>query len=541
VASAVVIAIGLTVFAGWAFGIEGFKSLYLPGGIVMIPNTAMMCLVAGVALWLARPSGPVPTHPRRLAIRIAGAVVLLLGFFTFLERFFGFSFGIDLLLFGETVKTYPYLPPGQLATNSTVCLALAGLSLLTLNWETERGWIPSQWLALLGVAIAALADFGYIFGARPLYAIDRAAQMSPATALSFTVLHAGLLFARPDRGWVSLITAEDLGGVVARRLLMPTIAVPIVLGWLWLYGLRLGLYVREDGIAILTLASITVLTTLVVQSARVLRATDHEREQLLLRERSAREEAQRAEKAAEDANRAKGVFLATMSHELRTPLNAIIGYSSLLSDGVAGPVPDSQSQFVGRIGVSARHLLALIDDILSLSRIEAGKEHVTPTDVDVVGVGRDAAAIIEPLARSKQLTFNVTLPDEPVIVSTDPGKLRQILLNLLSNAVKFTDAGSVTLAVHLEGDGERKTNVVFHVEDSGVGISPEHLERIFEPFWQVDQTATRRHPGTGLGLSVSRRLALLLGGRLTVASTLGQGSRFELRLPLDAASSSNSH
>jgi signal transduction histidine kinase len=533
VAAVVVVAIGLSVLSGWAFGIEGLKSLYLPGSIVMIPNTAVAFLVAGAGLWFARSTSPVLTQLRRLLIHVAGVVVLTVGVLTFLERVFGFSFGIDLLLFAETVKTYPYLPPGQMATNSAVCLILAALALLTINWETERGWVPTQWFALLGVAIVTLADLGYIFGARPLYAIDRAAQMAPATALTFTILHGGLLFARPDRGWVALVTSEDLGGVVARRLLVPTICVPIVLGWLWLQGRRVELFAREEGIALLTLASITVLTGLVVQSARVLRATDREREQLLLRERSAREEAQRAEKAAEDANRAKGVFLATMSHELRTPLNAIIGYSSLLSDGIAGPVPEAQSQFVDRIGVSARHLLALIDDILSLSRIEAGKEHVTTSEIDALAVARDAATIIEPLARSKQLTFSVSLPETPVVLETDPGKLRQILLNLLSNAVKFTDKGAVTLAVRVDGDAVGPTNVVFDVEDSGVGISADHLERIFEPFWQVDQSATRRHPGTGLGLSVSRRLSVLLGGRLTVASALGRGSRFELRLPLD--------
>ena len=537
VAAVIVVAIGLCVLTGWALGIELFKSLSLPGSIVMIPNTAVTSLVAGLGLWLARPAGPVLTQSRRLLIRMAGAIVFAVGMLTFLERVFGLSFGIDLLLFADAVKTYPYLPPGQMATNSTVCFMLAGLALLTIDWETKRGWVPTQWFALIGVAIATLAALGYIFGARPLYAIDRAAQMSPATALTFTTLHGGLLFARPDRGGIALVTSDDLGGVVARRLLIPTVCVPVILGWLWLQGLQANLYVREEGIALLTLASITVLTGLVLQSARALRATDREREQLLLRERSAREEAQRAEKVAEDANRAKGVFLATMSHELRTPLNAIIGYSSLLSDGIAGPVPESQSQFVDRIGVSARHLLALIDDILSLSRIEAGKEHVTMSEIDALTIARDAAAIIEPLARSKQLAFKVSLPETPVVLSTDPGKLRQILLNLLSNAVKFTDKGAVTLAVRIDGDGARATNIVFDVEDSGVGISTEHLERIFEPFWQVDQSSTRRHPGTGLGLSVSRRLCVLLGGRLTVASAPGQGSRFELRLPLDAVPS----
>jgi signal transduction histidine kinase len=538
VASVVVITIGLAVLAGWAVGLEGVKSLFLPGAIVMIPNTALMFLSAAIGLWLTRPTGPVPTKTRRIVIRAIGALVFTIGFLTFVERVFGYSFGIDLLLFGEAIKAYPYLPPGQMATNSTLGFILAGLALLTANWETQSGLAPTQWFSLVGVSIAALADLGYLFGARPLYAIDIAAQMSPATALSFTFLHTGLLFARPDRGWVALITSEDLGGVAARRLLVPTIVVPIILCWTWVQGLGAQLYVPEEGIALLALTSIAVFAMLVIQSASVLRATDREREQLLLRERSAREEAQRAEKIAEDANRAKGVFLATMSHELRTPLNAIIGYSSLLSDGIAGPVPDSQSQFVDRIGISARHLLALIDDILSLSRIEAGKEHVSATEVDALSVAREAASIIEPLARSKQLTFTVTLPEKPVVIETDPGKLRQILLNLLSNAVKFTDAGAVTLAVHLDTD-DRAKDIVFNVDDSGVGISADHLERIFDPFWQVDQSATRRHPGTGLGLSVSRRLSLLLGGRLTVASSLGQGSCFELRLPLDGIPAAN--
>ena len=533
VSAVVVAAIGVSVLIGWALDIEGLRSLFLPGAIVMIPNTAVTFLVAALGLWVARPTGPVPTQSRRLLIRIVAATVFVIGVVTFLQRVLGFSLGIDLLLFADAIKTYPYLPPGQMATNSTVCFMLAGLALLTLNWETERGWAPTQWFALLGLAIATLADLGYIFGARPLYAIDRAAQMAPATALTFTILHGGLLFARPDRGGIALVTSDDLGGMVARRLLIPTICVPIVLGWLWLQGLHASLYVREEGIALLTLASITVLTGLVVQSARVLRATDREREQLLLRERSAREEAQRAEKVAEDANRAKGVFLATMSHELRTPLNAIIGYSSLLSDGIAGPVPDSQTQFVDRIGVSARHLLAVIDDILSLSRIEAGKEHVTMSEIDALTIARDAASIIEPLARSKQLAFSVSLPEAPIVLSTDPGKLQQILLNLLSNAVKFTDKGAVTLAVRVDAGGAQAANIVFDVEDSGVGISSENLERIFEPCWQVDQSSTRRHAGTGLGLSVSRRLSVLLGGRLTVASAPGRGSRFELRLPQD--------
>ncbi|MDQ3995695.1 MAG: HAMP domain-containing histidine kinase, partial [Gemmatimonadota bacterium] len=261
-----------------------------------------------------------------------------------------------------------------------------------------------------------------------------------------------------------------------------------------------------------------------------------ERSRLFEAERSARAEAERARRdadaaraAAEQASRAKSDFLATMSHELRTPLNAIIGYQNLLADGVTGPVSDSQRRQLARIGASAQHLLMLIDEVLTLSRVEAGKEspHIDP--VDVSHVLDDVGAIIEPLARQKSLDFRVIQPADPVVIQSDAGKLRQAVLNLLSNAVKFTGRGSVTLRAFDAGD-----DVAFEVRDTGIGIAAENLQRIFEPFWQVEASTTRTAPGTGLGLAVTRRLAHLLGGEVSVQSAVGEGSTFTLVLPRNA-------
>jgi PAS domain S-box-containing protein len=235
--------------------------------------------------------------------------------------------------------------------------------------------------------------------------------------------------------------------------------------------------------------------------------------------------------SAVHANAAKSEFLAVMSHELRTPLNAIIGYADLLDAGVAGDMNAKQLEQLGRIRVGSNHLLRLIEEVLLFSRLEAGREEVLPERVDLATLAREACALVEPLAREKGLDFVVDLAPEPVWVETDSGKVHQIVLNLLSNAVKFTDAGQVALTLDVTGGA-----AVLRVRDTGIGIAPENLERIWDAFSQVQQAPTRRVGGTGLGLSVTRNLARLLGGDVTVESEMGAGSAFTLRLPLTDAS-----
>ena len=230
---------------------------------------------------------------------------------------------------------------------------------------------------------------------------------------------------------------------------------------------------------------------------------------------------------AQEANRAKADFLAVVSHELRTPLNAIMGYTDLLDAQISGELTERQRRQVDRIRASARHLLQLIEEILSFARIEAGGEEVRPALVDAQQIAEEAAAVIEPLAASKGLEFALEMPRDALTLETDAGKARQVLVNLLSNAVKFTERGSVRLRVRQEDD-----KAIFEVSDTGIGIPGDQLDRIFDAFWQVERPNTRRVGGTGLGLSVSRRYVRLLRGEIGVTSDPGRGACFTVALPL---------
>jgi PAS domain S-box-containing protein len=249
-----------------------------------------------------------------------------------------------------------------------------------------------------------------------------------------------------------------------------------------------------------------------------------------LEERNRRLEWQSRE--LQKASRLKSEFLASMSHELRTPINAMLGYTALLREKIYGELNDKQENALRKVFGASQHLLALINDILDLSRIEAGKMPVRVEQVRLGAVVHDLSQAIEPMVREKKLRYRTELADDLPVLMMDRTKVKQILLNLLSNAVKFTPAGSITLRARVVPGSER---FLVEVEDTGIGIREEDLEAIFDDFRQVDQSSTRQYGGTGLGLSITRKLVRLMRGTITVESQHGTGSTFRVELPVRLA------
>jgi signal transduction histidine kinase len=247
--------------------------------------------------------------------------------------------------------------------------------------------------------------------------------------------------------------------------------------------------------------------------------------------RTAREVAERAKQSADQANVAKSQFLANMSHELRTPLNAIIGYSEMVTEelqerGINDVIPDLQN-----VQSAARHQLGLVNDILDLAKVEAGKMSLHVEEFSVENVVREIAATVQPLITRKQNSFTVDCPPESGLMRSDQTKLRQMLMNLISNAAKFTEKGTIKLEVartHQIGGGDA---LRFVVSDTGIGMTQEQLSRLFQAFSQADTSTQAKYGGTGLGLALTRKFCEAMGGEAFAESVSGKGSRFTLIRP----------
>jgi len=289
-------------------------------------------------------------------------------------------------------------------------------------------------------------------------------------------------------------------------LVVPLVGAERVLGAIILMRQEAGEFPSETVRLMQTLASQSVLA---IQNARLFREIAEKSEQLAL------------------ASQHKSQFLANMSHELRTPLNAILGYAELLVDGIYGVLPDRPKGVLERIQNNGRHLLALINDVLDLAKIEAGQLALTLEDYALPEVVRSVVIATEPLATSKGLKFTTAVQDGMPMAHGDPRRVSQVLLNLIGNAIKFTDAGEVEIRA-AAANGQ----FVLTVRDTGPGIPDADQDRIFGEFQQIDNSNTRQKGGTGLGLAISKRMVEMQGGTIAVESVFGQGSTFRVVLPV---------
>ena len=591
-ASSIVILIPCLVLVGWTFDVEVLKRIH-PSLVAMNPVTAVNFILCGLALWVLRDAQP--PQPMRRMVQVFAGFVVMVGLLRIVAITTGWDLGADQILFRSKLDSGPP-PPNRIAPNTALNFVLIGLALLLVDTEWRKRIRPFQALALAVAWMALLAIIGYLYGATSFYKVKAYIPMAVHTAVTFIFLAAGLLGTRPDWGLMARVTSEHAGGIMVRRMLVVVMSVPLLLGALLVVAQRAELYDPTFRFAIYVVLIMMVFSGMIWGNAISLDRKEAERDratealrqantalQAEVAERQRAEAAaQEAREVAETATRVKSEFLANMSHELRTPLNAIIGFSEILEDQTFGEMNKRQARYVTNILTSGRHLLQLINDILDLAKIEAGRLELAVETFEVPAALQDVANIVKTLANKKNIILTVDLPPHLPPLTADQPKFKQIMYNLLSNAIKFTpDGGTVAVTARLEGesgrvgdsaenggreqeetrrrgDGETSRQgdnvssatlshsrtpplsssptLSIAVSDTGIGIKPEDRERVFGEFEQVDSSYARQQQGTGLGLALTKRLVELHGGRIWVESEgiAGKGTSFIFELPLVA-------
>jgi PAS domain S-box-containing protein len=637
--------LGLTVLAGWVFGVDAIKSIQ-PGWATMKANTAIGFILAGTALWSIQRRSITPwVAPVSIACALA---TVALGGITLIQYFTHVDLGIDQALFPTDDNEFL---PGRPAPITAFNFTLLGVAMLLLCIKASGPRAAAQMVAIPVLTLSYVALLGYGLSSSSLYQIPGFVSVAFHTAVGQMLLGIGTMASSPETGITRLLIGSSKGSRLARRLVFISVVLFPVLGWLRVEAEIAGLITTEMGVALLISLTLIIVLSFILLPIEALARAEVERERLgaaVVASKRAENTIRNVLDAAPDgmlvvnrageivmanteaeklfgytldeligqsvdmlvpmrhqqvhsshrgtfwsepstrpmsqgsklsglrkdgseipveialspvqtdtgdlvissirdisermrffealreknielerAAKAKDHFLANMSHELRTPLTVIIGFVKTLMMKMSGPLTAEQERQVLKIESNATHLLALLNDLLDLAKVQSGSEEISLEPVDVKSVLEEVETSLRPLAERKGLALEIECPQKYHLNRSSRRTLVQILLNLANNSIKFTNSGSVRIVI--EGASQNTQTITrIHVIDTGIGIRPEDQEKLFHPFTQLNPGANQG--GTGLGLHLSRSLAHSLGGDVTFRSLYGQGSTFTLIL-----------
>ena len=517
VAGLAVIALASGVLLGWIFNVTQIKSIFSELETLK-PITAITFMLSGALLALRAEGHRFPGAQQSLSI-----LVLTIGLLTLLQ----FSFGLNFLV-GDLLTSLGWSADASspMSVPSAIEFTLFAAAML-LPSRSSRGDAAFVAVTMAGMLVAFLVFAGYLYGLPILYEPIPGSPIALHAAILSFVLFIGAAFTRPHTGWVTLLAPNSVTGSFAPWLLPGILVLPLAFGW-FLNEFVSATTSSELGVDIFAISSVFVLIIVVWRTGYVANRLGRNielREQLEARLREARA-------AAEEAAAAKSEFLANMTHELRTPLNSIVGFAGLLAK--SPKLSATNRRFAKIIDGSSQSLLALVNDILDFSSLEAGAVTLHPVAFSLPRLVEDIVASVSLMADEKNL--ELTIEKGNAVGEAHFGdvlRLHQVLLNVVNNAVKFTSQGGITVAVSAAEHSDSVQHLRIEVRDTGIGISKEKLESIFNRFSQADASIHGRFGGSGLGLAISKRLVELMRGNIGAESVEGRGTTvwIELTLP----------
>jgi len=522
---ALVAAAGGLVLVGWLLDIAVLKSV-VPGLVTMKANVALGFVLSGAALW-ALQSDAAGRGAFYTTVACALAVSAI-GFATLGEYLFAWDLGIDQLLFAEPATSVETYRPGRMSPASALLLSLLGPALLCMSLSRARFVGVAQALALL-VLLASIASLiAYVHGARSLYRVAAYTSIAIHTALLFAILAAGLLCARPARGWTPLLVSPGPGGVAIRQLWLPSAAALLILSWLTDWGDGAGLYSSEFSSAALIFLCIAVLSVFTWKTALSLDRADArrslaeaEKRQLYagLEQRVAQRTAQLAAANHEltALNKELEAFSYSVSHDLRAPLRSMDGFAAVLIEDYAQTLDAEGKDALERIRAASQRMGQLIDELLRLSHV--GRTALKLERVDLSALARGIAEALQRAQPERRVRWEI---DPDLGLEADPPLVRVLMQNLLENAWKFT--GKTEQAVIRVGALARDRRRAFFVADNGAGFDMAHASKMFGAFQRLHHTED--FPGTGIGLAIVQRIVHRHGGQIWAEAKPDAGATF---------------